>query len=222
MRLLNLPILGSQAIGRPKYRKSNPIIEGKLYQFRQPFYDFYGVTVATALTRQVLFTIPIGQAYTPAGGAALVKSAWHTNMVQSGVLPSPQKFFAKAISLQVRQDIFLADARRFLWDTLLNFVISQRSYGQFQVYKSPGGGGVFGSTSGLVGNGWPTRDNQYAFVGELGETIEQQQNFNVTLDPTQAIDAAALGVFTTTATGAGGLGVNALVHIDGLLNREVL
>ena len=219
---LNLPILGSREIGRPKYRRSNPIIEGKLYQFRQPFFDYYGVTVATALTRQVLFTIPIGQAFTPSGGAAFVKSAWHTNMVQSGVLPSPQKFFAKSISLQVRQDIFLDDARRFLWDTLLNFVISQRSYGTFQVFKSPGGGGVFGSSSGIVGNGYPTRDNQFAFVGELGETIEQQQNFNVTLDPTQVIDAASAGVFTTIATAAGGQGVNVLVHIDGLLNREVL
>lgn len=219
---LNLPILGSRDIGRPKYRRANPIIEGKLYQFRQPLYDYYGVTVATAVTRQIMFTVPIGQNYTPAGGAALVKSAWHTNMVQSGLLPSPQKFFAKSISLSVRSDIFLTDSRRFLWDTLLDLTISQRSYGRFQVFKSPGGGGVFGFSSGITGNGLPTRDNQYAFVGELGETIEQQQNFSVTLDPTLVIDAAGVGTLTTETTANGGLGVNALVHIDGLLNREVL
>lgn len=219
---LNLPILGSREIGRPKYRRANPIIEGKLYQFRQPLYDYFGATVATVLTRQILFTVPIGQSYTPAGGAALVKSEWHTNMVQSGLLPSPQKFFAKSISLSLRSDVFVDDARRFLWDTLMNLVISQRSYGQFQAFKAPGGGGVSGFSSGIVGNGVPTRDNQYAFVGELGETIEQQQNFSVALDPTRVIDAAAAGVLTTAAAVVGGAGINCLVHIDGLLNREVL
>jgi hypothetical protein len=222
MRFSTLPRLSSHEIGRPKFRRANPILEGKLYQFRQPLYDYYGVTVATALTRQLLFQIPQGGNYTPAGGAAFVKTEWHTNMVLQGQLPSPQKFFAKAISVSVRGDIVAADAVRFLWDTLLILNISGRPYLQISVSKIPGGGGVFGFSSAFAGNGVPDRSNMFAFVGELGETIEQAQNFNVVMDPTRVIDAASAATYTTAAAAAGGTGVNALVTIDGLLNREVL
>lgn len=220
---LNLPVLGVADIGRPKYRRSNPIIEGKLYQFRQPIYDCFMATVNTLLVAQVLFSIPRGQQYTPTGGTAFNKAFWHTNMEQGRLLPSPQKFFAKAISLSIDPLTLAADAARFLNDTLLTFNISERPYLRVQAQKVPGGGGAWaGGGSAFVQNGWPVRDNQFAFVGDLGETIEQQQPFDVTLDPTQVRKADATTTLTTATAGNGGIGINAFVHLDGLLNREVL
>lgn len=220
---LNLPIFGKRDIGRPKFRRSNPIIEGKLYQYRQPLHDVYMVTVNTALTQQTLYTVPIGQSFTPAGGAAFIKNVWHTNLVQSGLLPSPEKMFCKSISLSIDPLTLAADAGRFLFDTFVTFNISQRPFLQTHIWKLPSGGGAWqGGGSGYVNNGWPTRDNQFAFVGDLGETIEQQQNFSVVLDPTLVRKADATTTATTATAANGGIGINCFVHLDGLLNREIL
>lgn len=220
---LNLPVLGTQEIGRPKYRRANPIIEGKLYQFRQPIYDCYMVTVATVLNRQLLFSIPRGQAYTPAGGAAFNKTFWHTNMSQPQLLPAPNKMFCKAISVSIHPGTFIADTTRFLFDTLVTFFIDDRDFLRNHIWKLPSGGGAWaGGSTALSQNGEPRRDNQFAFTGELGETIEQQQSFSVELDPALVTLANAAGVFTTTAAAGGGIGINAFVHLDGLLNRSIL
>jgi len=220
---LNLPVLGQREIGRPKFRRSNPIIEGRLYQYRQPLHDMYMVTVAAVLTQQTLFTVPIGQAFTPSGGAAFVKNIWHTNLVQSGLLPAPEKMFVKGISLSIDPLTLAADAGRFLNDTFVTFNISQRPFLQTHIWKLPSGGGAWaGGAAVFVGNGVPTRDNQFAFVGELGETIEQQQQFSVVLDPVLVRKADATLVYTTAAAAGGGIGINCHVHLDGLLNREIL
>jgi hypothetical protein len=215
--------LSGAEIGRPKYRRSNPIIDGRLYQYRQPLHDVYQVTVNTALIVQTLFTVPIGQAFTPTGGAAKVKTIWDTNLVQSGLLPAPEKMFAKSISFSVNPLALLNDAARFLFDAFVTFNISQRPFLQTHIWKAPGGGGVWnGGSAAVVQNGWPSRDNQFAFVGELGETIEQQQQFSVVIDPTQAIKANATGTLTTATAANGGIGIDCFCHIDGLLNREIL
>lgn len=224
MRLnLNLPILGSGDIGRPKYRRANPVIEGRLYQYRQPIHDVYMVTVNTALAQQTLFTVPIGQAFTPTGGTAFVKNAWHTSLVQSGLLPAPQKMFCKSISLSMDPLTLAADLGRFLFDAFITFNISQRPFLATHIYKLPCGGGAWAGGSSVFGNnGWPVRDNQFAFVGDLGETIEQQQQFSVVIDPTLVRKADATVTLTTATAANGGIGINCFVHLDGLLNREVL
>lgn len=221
---MRLRLMESSEVGRPKHRLKNPVQSGVLYQFRDPQYDFYGVAPATALTKQTLFAIPQGQQYTPAGGAALVKSAWHTSMVQSGLFPNPDKFYVKQISVSVRADIYIDDAIRFLMDTLVVFNISQRSFLTVHAYKLPSAGGPWGSTTGLIGNGWPSHDNEFDFSDQLGEIVEQGQNFNVVLDPTQVEDADGNGVYTTQSDQqeAGGTGINCFVHLDGLYNRVVL
>ncbi len=218
---LNLQVLGAHEIGRPKYRAGNPIIEGKLYQFRQPIYDVYMVTVGTALDNQLLFTIPRGQNYTPTGGAAFAKRFWHTNMSQPQLLPAPNKMYCKAISISVHPQTDVVDIQRFLFDTLVTFFIDDRDFLRNHIWKLPSGGGAWaGGSSALVQNGEPRRDNQFAFTGELGETIEQQQSFSVEMNPTLVTLANAAGVYTTAAAPA--IGINAFVHLDGLLNRSIL
>lgn len=209
-------------VGRPRFRHRNPIVSGQLYQFRQPIWDFYGVTVATALNLQRLFQIPRGQQYTPTGGAALTKTLWHTSMDQAGVLPSPDKFFAKAISVSITSNTAVGDAERFLDDTILRLIISDRSFLDAHAFKLPAAGGLYGFNAATVTNGIPDPMAQYQLSGPLGEVIEQLQNFAVELDPVQVVRANAAGIYTTLTTANGGFGINAHVYLDGLKSRAVL
>lgn len=220
MPTLRLPQLNTNDLGRPKHRLRNPIMEGKLYAYRQPLYDFYGVTVNTALTRQLLYQVPQGGAYTPSGGAALVKTIWHTNMSAQGQLPSPEKFWCKGVSIQVRSDTALADAHRFLYDTVVTFNISNKPYLQVHAHRLPATGGLFGGSSGIVSNGWP-EPGLFNTFGDQGETIEQLQTFSVEFQPTQVVDAGANATYTTATTANGGFGINAFCLLDGILFREV-
>src|SRR5579885_2996367 len=63
-------------------RSSNPVIEGKADVITQPIYDSFSIAANTAVTKQTLFQVPIGQA---------AKTIANTNMTQAGILPNPQK-----------------------------------------------------------------------------------------------------------------------------------
>ena len=67
---VNLPKIGSSEVGRPRYRARlrNPFVPVNTYVYHQPIYDYYGVTVATAVDRQIMFANQAGQTYTPTGG----------------------------------------------------------------------------------------------------------------------------------------------------------
>jgi hypothetical protein len=219
---VNLPVLSQAEIGRPVYRKRNPILEGKLYQFRQAEWDYYGVTVNTAVTKQSLFQIQQGGGYTPAGGAAITKTNWHTSMLAAGQLPNPEKLFIKAVQLSIRHDTLLADSR-WLYDVLLSLFIggTRITYLQAHGFKLPAAGGLTGLSSGIVANGVQDTRNQFMLWGDLGEVVEQLQNLRVDLDPTLVSDAAGNTTLTTATAANGGTGINAFVYLDGLLNREV-
>src|SRR4029077_15866498 len=105
-RFANCTEIEEREVGRPKNRmlRNNPIVAGQLEYLVQPIYDFYGVAVATAVTKQQLFAQPIGASYTPSGGAAFIKTLYHTNLVQPGMLDAPKKLLVKAISVIVRGD----------------------------------------------------------------------------------------------------------------------
>jgi hypothetical protein len=238
-------------VGRPVNHlplRKNPIIAGQLEYLVQPIYDFYGVAVATAVTKQSLFAQPIGASYTPAGGSAYVKTLYHTNLVQPGMLDAPKKMLVKAVSVIVRPDIAPQDLASFVGQTLLSFWISGKDYLDSLVSKCPGGAGGFsqntstastessnGTMSNLGANGWPTASNVSPIVDDfpqvpglppmdpiLGQLIEQQQNFYVVLDPTITGSAA----FTTLAAAPTSLfignGINSHVYLEGVLMRAVL
>mgnify|MGYP001581072095 FL=1 len=227
----------SGRVGFLKARVKNPIFPGNIYAYHQPLYSYYGVTVATALNEQFLFSVPRGGQYTPAGGAQIALSMWHTNLIgQGGILPNPDRHLVKYISLHVAEDTLAADAVRFLDDTLIVFFIGDGSteYWRSHGVKAPSGGGVFGFTSAFVNNGWPDRMNQVPMWGpatpivngsditvEGAEIIEQGENFGVTLNPTLVSRANAAGVYTTAAGAAGGIGINAHVYLDGIRVRAV-
>jgi hypothetical protein len=218
------------AVGFPKRRLRNPIFPNQVYAYHQPLFGYYGVTVNTALTRQVVFSIAQSGQYTPAGGAAVQLTEWHTNLIgQGGILPNPDRHFVKYISLRLREDVLVADAIRFLNDSLVVFFMGSTAveYWRSHGVKVPAGSGVFGFSSAIVQNGTPEIQNQVPFWGPAdpqfgisgAEIIEQGQNFGVTIDPTRVSDAAGNATYTTATTANGGMGINAHIYLDGIRVR---
>jgi hypothetical protein len=237
-------------VTRPKYlggRRTNPIIPGQLEYLVQPIYDFYSVAVATAVTKQQLFSIPIGQPYTPAGGVQFTKTEYHTNLVIAGNLDAPKKFLVKAVSVVVRSDISPQDLVSFIGTTLLTLSISAKNYLQQLVSKCPAGAGGYsnaistqttaagGTMANVSANGWPDSRNCNPLTDDmpqvpgldpmppiLGQLIEQNQPFTVILDPT----ITGVPAFTTSAAAPAtqfvGTGVNAHVYLEGILMRAIL
>jgi hypothetical protein len=244
-RYAHLPVLAEREVGRPKYVgfRKNPIVAGQLEYLVQPIYDFYGVAVATQVTKQQLFATAIGTQYTPAGGAAFTKTLYHTNLVQNGMLDAPKKFLVKAVATVLRSDVGPQDLNSFIGTTLIQLSISGKDYWTSIVSKTPAGAGSFWSgvsptaaTLGTSGsNGWPSAQNVATITDPmpqipgldpmepiLGQLIEQNQNFAVILDPT----ISGVAAFTTLAAAPAsifiGTGINAHVYLEGVLARAIL
>jgi hypothetical protein len=249
-RYAHLPVMEEKEVGRPRLRnwRTNPIVAGQLEYLVQPIFDFYGIAVATQVTKQQLFATAIGQPYTPTGGAQFVKSAYHTNLVQNGMLDAPKKYLVKAPATILRSDVNAGDANSFVGTTQFDLFISGKNYWSSLVSKTPAGAGVFGSGAAAttvaattqsftaISNGWPSAQNVATITDPipqipgldpmepiLGQLIEQNQNFAVILDPT----IAGVAAFTTAAAApaAGqfpGTGLNVHVYLEGVLARAIL
>jgi hypothetical protein len=241
--------IAEKEVGRPKLRmlRSNPIVAGQLEYLVQPIYDFYGVAVATAVTKQQMFAQPIGAQYTPAGGAAFVKTLYHTNLVQPGMLDAPKKLLVKAVAIITRSDIAAPDLASFIGTSLCQLTISGKDYWTSLVSKAPAGAGAFGfyfstqtlaagGTMGNLGsNGWPSAQNVASITDPfpqipgldpmepiLGQLIEQNQNFALILDPTIAGVAAFTTLAAAPTTQFVGTGVNVHAYLEGVLARAIL
>ncbi len=248
-RFAHLPELQEREIGRPRFKfaRKNPIVQGQLEYIVQPVYDFYGVAVATVTTRQQLFAQPIGAAYTPAGGAAIIKTLYHTNLVQPGMLDAPKKLLVKAVAVVLRSDVAPQDLASFIGTTLCQLVITGKDYWTSLVSKAPAGAGAFvfgmstqtlaagGTFAGAGSNGWPSAQNVATITDPvpqipglepmapiLGQLIEQNQNFSVVLDPALTGAAAFTTLAAAPATQYVGTGVNAHVYLEGVLLRAIL
>ena len=248
-RFANCTEIAEREVGRPKTRhlRTNPIVAGQLEYLVQPIYDFYGVAVATAVTKQQLFAQPIGASYTPTGGAAFTKTLYHTNLVQPGMLDAPKKMLVKAVAVVLRSDISPQDLASFIGLTLAQLTISGKDYWTALVSKCPAGAGAFtanistqtlaagGTLSNAGSNGWPSAQNVATITDPmpqipgldpmepiLGQLIEQNQNFGVILDPTISGAAAFTTLAAAPATQFVGTGVNAHVYLEGVLARAIL
>jgi len=236
-------------VGRPRLGgpRHNPIVSGQLEYLVQPIYDFYSVAVATAVTKQQQFSQPIGAAYTPAGGAAIVKTQYHTNLVQPGMLDAPKKMLVKAIACVLRSDIATSDLTSFIGLSYVELDISGKPYWQSLLSKCPAGAGAFasntstqtlaaGGTVATTGaNGWPTTGNINCITDDmpqvpglppmdpiLGQLIEQNQNFGFVIDPTITGAAAFTTLAAAPATQFVGTGVNEHTYLEGVLMRAIL
>jgi hypothetical protein len=244
-RYARLPRLSEREVCRPHLRRRNPIYAGKLEFLVQPVYDFMGTAVATASVRQILFTLPIGQSYTPTGGAAVTKTLFHTNLVQAGILDAPKKLLVKAVAVVLRPDTHGTDLALFIGQGMVQLRVSDKDYWTSLISKAPAGAGGFSGSFGtltaptslqVTANGWPSAENVATITDPypqvpglepmepiLGVLIEQQQNFQIIIDPTLATGTG----FTTQAaagTPAGTVGnaINAHVYLEGVLMRAIL
>lgn len=248
-RYAHLPLLEEREIGRPRYVgfRKNPIVAGQLEYLVQPIYDFYGVAVATQVTKQIMFTQAIGTSYTPAGGAAFTKTKYHTNLVQNGMLDAPKKFLVKAVAFVVRSDVAAPDLNSFIGTTQLDLTISGKSYWSSLVSKCPAGAGGFyfgvetqtlaagGTLANSGSNGWPSAQNVATITDPmpqipgldvmepiLGQLVEQNQNFQLEVDPTISGAAAFTTIAAAPATQLVGTGINAHAYLEGVLARAIL
>jgi hypothetical protein len=223
-------------VGRPHLRTENPIFAGNLEGITQALYDIYFVLANTAFPKLTLFSNPIGSVYSFGGITAFAKTINHTNLTQAGMLQAPNKHIVRAISVYVQcNQAVLAAAGGGLVNpidvAILNslfaqFNVNDKSYQNSIVGRLPAGGGVqiSGATAAAAGiggtatNGWPVRDNTYALAFG-GVALEQAQNFNFVIDPTQA--SAAQSTSTAAAGGFPSNGIGAWVFLDGTLFRAV-
>src|SRR5258707_8853411 len=94
----------------------------------QHLYDYYEVAVATVVTLQIMFTIPIGGAYTPAGGVAFNKQKLHTNLQQQAQLQAPHKHPPRPLGLFFRRDNNPIDLHFFRATLLPRLLVHDKEY----------------------------------------------------------------------------------------------
>lgn len=230
-----------EEVGRPRLRMSNPIFAGYLEGITQALYDIYFLTVATVAPKLTLFSVQVGGQYNSGGVAAFNKTFDHTNLSQAGMLEAPNKHIIRAISVYAEglqgntnaNNGMLAhpiDISNLL-AVYLQLNINRKPYQDTVIGRLPAGGGLFisgtnattlgaGQALQAAGNGWPVRDNTYS-LAYGGIPLEQQQNFNAIIDPTQGNGGAFTSVTLAAVNGQFGAGISAWVFLDGTLFRAV-
>lgn len=228
-------------VGRPKLRRENPIFAGYLEGITQALYDIYFVAVATVAPKLTLFSVQVGQNYNFGGVASFPKTYDHTNLSQAGMLEAPNKHIIRAISCyaegvqgttNANNGMLLhpIDASNLL-AAYFQLNINRKPYQDTIIGRLPAGGGlsisgystsvaVANNTLGAAGNGWPVSSNTYS-IAYGGIPLEQQQNFNVIIDPSLANGGAFTTVVLAGLGGQVGTGIGMWVFLDGVLFRAV-
>ena len=235
-----LRILEEHEVGRPHGRRRlKNIVQGQMDARVQPLYDVFQVAAAAACVSVTLFTIPQGQQFTPTGGAATVKTIYHTNLLNSGSLDAPKKLLVKNISLLNRPDMSIQDTNALVGQFVLSFNTLGKQFWQGHGQKCPGGAGAFasgaittpttGAATGQIAsaNGWPSGQNTAPITDAVpdipgyppitpitGVLLEQGQPFQVIVDPTQT----GTTVYTTQTSLAPFLsvGIIAWCYLEGI------
>lgn len=238
-RWASCPRIEAHEVGRPRFAIGNPYYPGRGDFEIYPIWDTYAVAANTAVGRQVLFTVPQQQNHTQ-GGLNVIKTALITSMTQASQLANPNRMLVRRISAFLDNRMNQVDVVRFLGETLLSFIIGQKTYLQSVLAKFPAGGGAWLQSvvngAGIVGNGIPQSGEGFKLIGAQhlepdaagamvetypavdGISIAQGQNFSVVLDPTLSSILGTVGTgFTTAAAGAtpAGIGVICAIYLEG-------
>lgn len=204
-------------IHKKRAKQRNPVAANQANIGNWIFYDRLSIAAGvTTATEYTMFTTPIGGTKTKAD----------TNLESVGKLQSPRIFNTFSIGFLFMPNVLLADLQAILAAYYIEFWVSDRIYIEGPVYDFPAGGGVYGSTTGTSGNGWPVIGNEYdlrlpagmnlgSFVtdGLTGIMILQDESFKVSVK-------SAAGV-ALTAGGGGGTGWNMMCQLKGILSRAV-
>lgn len=242
-RFAMLPTMQEHEVGRPHspIRMRN-IVQGQLDVRVDPSYDFFGVVANNNVVATNLFLIPWGNQYTYAGAATpIVKTYYHTNILQSGQMDAPKKMLVKNISVVPRPDMHPSDVNALAGQYVFTFSTLGKEYWQGHGLKLPGGGGAWISGLGWAGtgtsaaasvfstaNGWPSAANVAPITDDVpdipgyappppitGVLLETAQPFNVNADPTQTT-GTLYTANNSTPTGFTATGFNVWVYLEGL------
>jgi len=232
-----LPFIEPEKLGRPRWTHFNPIVAGQVEEIYEPLRSYTATLPKTALALQNAFTKAQGDQYQPVGAtSSFILTPYHTNLVQAGQLPNPDKFQVEGMFVQIHPDTTPNDAKAFLSQELVTLVIgsTRKYYVEMPPLFLGGANSLFISGMGFqktaadewllaTANGWPTTRNLHV----LGETldkgavlIEQTQNIKAVEDPTQDTGDAAYTTDDTT-TLPPGTGIRAFYFLPGHWLRGV-
>jgi hypothetical protein len=189
-------------VGRPRWRMNQTrrknIVENTLDVRVQPQYDYMTCKANQATVATTLFAIGQGGQYTPPGGTALTKTAWHTSMITGNQqLDNPKKLLVLNIAIQLDPAMAPPDVNAALINYLATFNMFQKIFWQGHAMQLPAGAGPFVNGSFVTGttaasgssalytsasNGYPTQQNYntlvYAGGGVAGPSAGTDQNGN--------------------------------------------
>lgn len=172
----------------------------------EPLYDTLTVaqagTVLSAAQSQQFFMNPTS------------KTINQTNVTKPGQLQAPEAFALMCIQLHFDENILLTDLRGMMNSFCLQFFIGQKAYNTGPLWYYNAGGGIAGfslvSDINVLQNGLQGSNNKNP--REINIVIDNQASFYAQFNGAQL-------VLTTTALG--GVGMTAMLLLDGLHARGV-
>lgn len=202
---------------RARHSMQNPGVPGQIDVIDWTYYDSVSFAQAAAMATSVLFQTPIS-------GTKLLNA---TNMSgQGGQLPFPQTLTITALKVYIANNTVPADLQNLLSNVSYQLTVGLKPFFQCplavlsagmggivtaaaQVGTAPAGSAPLFSTS----NGVPDPRAVYSLNKPI--IIGYGENFNVTLTPNVAFNFAA------NTTNPAGVGTTIVVHLDGILTRQV-
>lgn len=198
-----------EMIKRRLARVQNPVVPNMADRQAWMLYDRLKVAASTAISSPYTFF------QNGTGTGTPPKPKEDTNLIQSGRLEDPQRFFVTALRFVFSSDMYLADMFLFQKNYYAEFWIGSKIYQEGPLPLFPGGAGTWGATTrsdqSVFGNGVPD-PRSINLLGEEGIWILQGQQFRV------EIKTSATG---TTSSASGAPGINILCVLDGILYRQV-
>lgn len=210
---IGVSVVDRALMNRRLRRFANPVVPNMADRQAWMLYDRTIIATNTATpTSQLFFTIPTGQ---QVGVAAVPKPKTDTNMVQSGRLEDPQRFFMTALRIIVASDALTVDLNALLSNYYLEFWIGGKIYQEGPLVLFPGGAGVSGFSSKTNESNWNNgvpSPSSINLLGEEGVWILQGQQFRVEMRTTNVF---------TTSNALDATGLDILTVLDGILYRQV-
>lgn len=142
------------------------------------------------------------------------KTINQTNVTKPGQLPAPEAFALMCIQLHFDENILLADLRALYNNFVLEFFIGQKVYNRGPLWYYNAGGGIAGN--------FTTGATSVLTNGVTGSNNKNPREINIVVDNQASFGGQFNGAqITLTATASGGVGMTAMMLLDGFHARGV-
>jgi hypothetical protein len=212
--------LSSRGFGLQRSRhfsSQNPGVPGQIDVIDWTYYDSASFAASAAMANTVFFQVPIS-------GTKLLNA---TNLQGTGgQLPFPQTLTITALKVYIANNTVPADLQNLLTNVSYTLTVGLKPFFQCPLaVLSAGMGGIVTAAANLgtvpagsaplftTSNGIPDPRCVYGLNKPI--IIGYGENFNVTLTPNVAFNFAA------NSTNPAGVGTSIVIHLDGILTRQV-